>query len=595
MDRRRFIGSALYFTVASAGFGLGACSGGNDNDGAPPPGSFSFPLGVASGDPRESSIVFWTRCLGPGPAPVDLRLEVAASPAFDSIVASVNLTAIPAYDFTVRAKVAGLAPATTYHYRFVAGRDASAIGQSRTAPAATATPTQLRFAWITCQDWSVNHWAAFDLLAAEELDFVVHVGDYVYETIGAAFQSGQAEPAHPRITLPNGVAGGGSEGGIHAATLEDYRTLYRTYRGDKRLQEVHRKFPMIAIWDDHEFSNDCWQEHQTYDNSNAPEPGRRRSANQAWAEYMPVDFGDVSFDLGNPGWDNIRIYRDFRFGTLLHLVMTDERLYRDDHVISEKALASLLGHDTEHGDDRIGARIVVLQSLLREFERIDTRTLGHVPSILGQAQSQWWKDTMKNSGARWKAWGNEVTLNRLWLDLRNKVPPPLDQQYVLDADAWDGYPSHRGDLIGYLKAQGIANVVALTGDLHAFQCGVIRDNPDPTVGTAVAVDFVAAGVSSSSLYASLRQGIGGSALETLLGSPAEFDALLRGQNPDLAYADHDAQGYALASVTADAFTVTFNKVKPLDAGGVAPAAPLAKRTRITLAAGSTTPVVEDNV
>jgi alkaline phosphatase D len=595
MDRRSFLRSSLYFTVVSATASLAAC-GGSDGESAPPADSFTFPLGVASGDPKDTSVVFWTRCLSnKGVETVPVKLEVSTSSSFDTITASADLSATRQYDFTVRVKVTGLSPATRYYYRFVAGRDKSVAGQTKTAPAPSSTPAQMRFAWLTCQDWSVNHWAAMDLIAAEDLDFLVHLGDYIYETVGATFQSGAAEAAHGRITLPNGSARGGGETGVYATSLEDYRTLYRTYRGDPRLQELHRKFPMIAIWDDHEFSDDCWQDHQTYDNSNKQETSRRRSATQAWAEYMPIDFGDVSFDLTKPAYDNIRIYRDFRFGTLMHLVMTDQRLYRDDHLVGEAELATLLGHNPLSGDDKIGARYFVPLPILKQFEGLDSVVLGRTPAILGATQTQWWKDTLKNSPASWKVWGNEVTLNRMWIDLRASAPPPYNQQYVVNADAWDGYPAHRAELMGYLKANSIKNVVAITGDLHAFQCGTIRDNPDPAVGTPVAVDFVAAGISSDSFYQYLKDGAGATPLAPLVATPQTFDAVMRGHNPDFAYADHDAQGFAVATVTAEAFSVMFNKVKRLNADGSKPANPLLKRTKITLALGSTSPVVEDNV
>ncbi|MCS0808419.1 alkaline phosphatase D family protein [Massilia agilis] len=602
MDRRAFIRSAMFYTVASATGGLAGChAGGNDGDGdggggnPPPPANTAFPQGVASGDPKESSIVFWTRYPGTGAAgPRAIRLELSLSDTFSSIVASVGLSALPAWDYTVRAKVTGLSPGTPYYYRFVAGANTSPVGMARTAPAASSTPQSLRFAWLSCQDWSYNHWGAFTLLAQEQLDFVVHVGDYIYEAVDTSFHRGQAEPAHGYITLPNGVPNPGSTAGIHATSVEDYRTLYRTYRGDTRLQEVHRRFPMIGVWDDHEFSDDCWQDHQTYDNSNTRETQRRRNANQAWAEYMPVDFGDVSFDLSNPAYDNIRLYRDFRFGTLLHLVMTDERLYRDDHVVAESLVAEMQGHDPVHGDDYIGARSLVIRDVLLGAERADTIALGHVPSILGQTQATWWKNTLRASTARWKVWGNEVTLNRMWLDLRGKVPAPYDQLYVLNADVWDGYPSARAELMSYLKAQNIRNVVAVSGDLHAFQCGVVRDNPDPSVGTPVMVDFVGAGVSSLSYYHEILQELGklgSSALTDLAAIPRALDRLLLDHNPDLVYGDHDAQGYAVATVTADSFVVDYNKVKPLNDNGTAPSNPLDKRTRITLGFGSTSPVV----
>ena len=595
MDRRSFLRSSMYFTVVSASAGLAAC-GGSEPDTSAPKDSFSFPLGVASGDPKDTSIVFWTRCLSAtGLEPVPVRLDISTTSTFDSMAAAVELSATRQYDFTVRAKVTNLAPGTRYYYRFVAGQDVSVAGTTKTAPAAASSPAQMKFAWLTCQDWSVNHWAAMDLIAAEDLDFLVHLGDYIYETVGATFQSGLAEAAHTRITLPNGSARSGGETGVYATSLEDYRTLYRTYRGDPRLQELHRKFPMIAIWDDHEFSDDCWQDHQTYNNVNKQETTRRRSATQAWAEYMPIDFGDVSFDLARPAYDNIRIYRDFRFGSLMHLVMTDQRLYRDDHIVGEAELATLIGHDPIQGDDKIGARYFVPLPILNQFEGLDSFVLKRSPSILGPTQSQWWKDTMKASSATWKVWGNEVTLNRMWIDLRASAPAPYNYQYVVNADAWDGYPSHRAELMTYLKTNAIRNVVAITGDLHAFQCGTIRDNPDPAIGTPVAVDFVAAGISSDSFYRYLHDGAGATPLAPLVATPATFDAVIRGHNPDFAYADHDAQGFAIATVTASAFTVMFNKVKPLNADGSKPASPLLKRTRITLAAGATSPVVEDNV
>ena len=588
MDRRGFLRSAAWFTVASAGTGLAACGGGSD---VAAPGSFSFPLGVASGDPKESSAVFWTRCVAKDGGGANLRLDVATDSAFGGIVAQVELAATATYDNMVRAKVTNLRPDTRYWYRFVADSDISAIGQTKTAPAAASAPGQLRFAWMTCQDWSINHWAAMELIAKEDIDFIVHLGDYIYETVGAAFQTGAAEPAHGKITLPDGVSGGGA---VYANTVADYRTLYRTYRGDARLQELHRTFPMVVIWDDHEFSDDCWRDHQTYTNANAQQTARRRAANQAWAEYMPVDWGDVSFDLNNAAYDNIRIYRDFKFGNLLHLVMTDQRLYRDDHVVGEAAYARMLQHDAVDGNDSVGARYFVPQPLLQQFEALDTAALGRAPGILGTTQSQWWKDTMKNSTATWKVWGNEVTLNRMWVDLRTQAPAPYNQLYVVNADGWDGYPAHRAEMLSYLAAQGVKNVVAITGDLHAFQCGVVYDNNDPASGKPVAVDFVSAGISSSSFYRYLAAGAAGTPLTPLVATPQTFDTVMKAHNPAFAYVDHDAQGYSVATVTASTFSVVFNKVKPLNADGSKPAAPLAKRTRIVLQAGSTVPVVTDN-
>lgn len=590
MDRRQFLSRSAFFTVATAS--LTACGGGGGGEGV---GTYQFPQGVASGDPRESSLVFWSRCVRAtgSSGDINVRLQVSTTAQFFNLLADLPLVASAAYDNTVRAKVTGLPAATPLYYRFLAGNDVSAVGVGKTAPASTATLAQLRFAWFTCQDWSVNHWAAMNLLAAEDLDFVVHLGDYIYETVGAAFQSGAAEPAHARISLPDGTKL--ADGTVYATTLADYRTLYKTYRGDARLQAIHAKFPMIATWDDHEFSDDCWQDHQTYTNANLQQTARRRAANQAWVEYMPVDFGDVSFDSANAAFNNLRIYRDFRFGTLMHLVMTDERLYRDDHVVNEATIASAQGHDPINGSDSIGARYFVQVPVLQQFEALKTQALGRVPSILGTTQTAWWKQTLSNSTATWKVWGNEVMLSRLWLDLRASAPAPYNAQYVVNCDGWDGYPSHKADLLGHITSNNIQNVVAITGDLHAFQCGVVRDKPDTSTGTPAVVDFVSAGISSSSFYSYVKAGAGSTPLAALVTSPATFDAVLKGNNPDFAYVDHDAQGYASATLTASSLQVIYTKMKPLTSSGTVPDSPVLKRTRITLAAGSKTPVVTDNV
>ena len=580
MDRRKFLGSAAFFTVAAAS--LSACGGGDDGE---PAGRYAFPQGVASGDPKDTSVVFWSRCVRTDASTTDvnLQLQVSATDSFTTLLASVDLKATTTYDFTVRAKVTGLAPATRLYYRFVAGGDTSPVGTTRTAPSASTTTAQVKFAWFTCQDWSVNHWGAMALMAQEELDFLVHVGDYIYETVGAAFQAGAAEPSHTAIKFPDGTTL--PDGTRYATTLADYRTLYRTYRGDTRLQALHAKFPVVAVWDDHEFSDDCWQDHQTYTNANLQQTARRRGASQAWVEYMPVDFGDVSFDTANAAYDNLRIYRDFRFGTLMHLVMTDQRLYRDDHVVDEATLAAAQGHDPVNGSDSIGARYFVQQPVLAQFEAARTAALGRAPSILGRSQTDWWKATMQGSSALWKVWGNEVTLGRMWLDLRTLAPAPYNALYVVNADGWDGFTRHRAELMAHLKTAGIANVVAITGDLHAFQCHVVRDDPDPAVGTPVLVDFVSAGISSSSFCSYIKAGAGSTPLAALAATPAIFDATLQAQNPDLRHADHDAQGYASAVVTATSFDVTFHKVRPLNADGTAPASPLLSQTRLTVPAG----------
>ena len=596
MDRRHFLASSAFFTIAAATGALLLPEPVNAASDEVRKHRYRFAQGVASGDPRDRSMVFWTRCVpesetGGGPSQdtrgvartVPLRLELSTSADFSTLVASVPLNALSTYDFTVRAKVTALSPKTTYHYRFIAGNDSSPTGEARTAPDVSEANDRVRFAWLTCQDWSVNHWQAMSLIAAEsDLDFVVHVGDYIYETVGGA-RPEAAEAAHPPLQLPDGKPL--PDAGRYADSLEDYRLLYRTYRTDPRLQTLHRRLPMIAIWDDHEFSDDCWQDHQVYTNEEKRETARRRNASRAWAEYMPVDWSDVRFEPDNPSYTNIRIYRDFHFGRLMHLVLTDERLYRDDHIVSEAAIARAHHHDPIRGDDAAGSRYFVEQDVLHRAQIEATKKLGRIPSMLGPEQSSWWKNTMKRSPAVWKVWGNEVMLNRLWAVMPG-APETPPARLVIDCDAWDGYPADKHELLSYLKEHGIRNVVAITGDLHAFQCGVVRDDPDPAKGTPVIVDFVSAGISSTSFYTYMKGAWGPTPLAALVSTPAKFDTFLTTNNPDLRYVDHDAQGYASATVTPDSFSVVFTKVKRLNDDGTAPVDALLQRTRLTVPRGA---------
>lgn len=664
MDRRQFLRLGGFLTVSAATVGLAACgsSGDEPDEAGLPPASgaaWAFPQSVASGDPRPDSIVLWTRAVPAGidpaaPAPagndVTVQLLVATGDHASLLGSNAALAGTPVadqrlplrsqYDNTVRHKLTGLQPGQTYYYQFVAGDVRSNVGRFRTAPASGAGVAQLRFATLTCQDWSVNHWGALEHVAGEDnLDFILHLGDYVYETVGEDFQQGQVETRHDALRLPDGTPTGTGGAGRYATTLADYRYLYKKYRGDRRLQAVHERFAFIAIWDDHEFSDDCWQDAQTYDAGLAGGSGlrqtqRRRDASQAWFEFMPAD---VAFDAAQAGFDNIRIYRQFDFGTLARLVMTDQRLYRADHVIPESAQVG-----------RIGSRYLVPQDLYERAEAQKMAAGGSDPlapvSMLGATQRGWWQQAMSEARTTWKLWGNEVSLLRMGLSGTDAIatllalqavpvlaasigstaqatagnvpmaaaivaastagaPPvaaqagaqaiatvvaadgPTSQQvaaavaagltqaqatlaataymgalsasggptasaaiaaqaiafgyvkpdvqarkvessfvtasgkaaalapyfrrFLLNCDQWDGYNAERKALMRHLRDNRIGNVVALTGDIHAFFAGTVSDDFDAAGGTPVLVDLVTAGTSSESFFTYLRDAAAG--------------------------------------------------------------------------------------
>jgi|GEM_PF-235502 alkaline phosphatase D len=445
-NRRKFLQSTGFIGLSVAATGLVGCNNDEEFSDSNPSvplapeatgADWKFPQSIASGDPRADSVILWTRVVptsadnvqSSNAASVSIRLQVTAadnSAALDSntaltgtLVLNDRINALVDHDHTVRQKVTGLNPATTYYYQFVAGTARSKVGRFKTAPAATATPTQLDFAVLTCQDWSINHWGVYEQLKTESLDFFIHLGDYIYETVGADFQTGVAESRHDGLTLPKG-ASLGEAAGKYANELTDYRYLYKKYRTDARIQAVHERFAMVAVWDDHEFSDDCWMASETYSDDNLMQGMRRRQANQAWYEFMPAD---IMFDnSAASAFNNVKLYRDLQFGTLAHLIMTDERLYRSDHVIPETAL----NPSTNQPLGRIGSRYMVPETSFNQLEQFkiakapSTDPLLYV-SILGSEQREWWKSKMKSSTATWKLWGNEVSLLKMGIDGTNAI------------------------------------------------------------------------------------------------------------------------------------------------------------------------------
>lgn len=570
MKRRDFLKSSGFLTASVATFGLQGCMGG----GTSTKNEHKFPQGIASADPRPDSIVLWVRCVpfaeddvrtsSASDISVTLRVTTAAtavgegaSLAGDS-VAETTLTAMQRWDHTIRHKLSGLAAGTTYYYQFSVAGSKSSVGRFKTAPATSASPGQLKFALLSCQDWSVNHWGTLtDLVASEaDLDFFLHVGDYIYETVGKAFQSGAVEARHGQLIFPNGTAS--ADGSSYATSTDDYRYLYKRYRSDPRLQALHERYAMIAVWDDHEFSDDCWGDAETYSNGsfnpatgagdNTHQTARRRSANQAWFEHMPAE---VTFDDSVAGFQTIKIYRDFQFGTLAHLIMTDQRLYRSDHIVPEAVPNPANGQPL--GD--IGARYFVPEPLL--YDQLEAAKMAAaggslaLVSILGATQREWWKTKMKAATATWKLWGSELMLLKQGLngtdaiatllalqaaatvgpqvafgvikpDIQAKginstyIPAdkkaalaPYFTRFVINADGWDGFDAERRDLMSHLKLNGITNVVALTGDIHAFYAGEVRDDyRAENGGMAVMTEIVTAGVSSDSFFSYLKSAVG---------------------------------------------------------------------------------------
>src|SRR6188768_398160 len=349
--RRRF----LELTLVSAGTLLGplACGSSDESVRSLDPAQV-FPQSLASGDPRPTSVILWTRVVDREHTDSDLQLtlELALDATFTQRVsldgaASRKLRALAAFDHCVKTQVVGLTPGREYFYRFSYERDGARattrIGRTKTAPDEDAD-VSVRFAVVSCQDYAGKYFHSYRMLATLDLDVIVHLGDYVYETTAdPSFQVADAERQVSFGKPEEALSLGSGSGAYQAAqSLDNYRDLYRLYRSDPDLQAVHERFPMIAIQDDHEFSDDCHGAVSTYEDGRVDETNtkRRLAADQAWFEFMPVDLSEPptqDWNGAQPFPDQLRYYRSFVFGQHVEFVLTDLRRYRPDHLVPEDA------------------------------------------------------------------------------------------------------------------------------------------------------------------------------------------------------------------------------------------------------------------
>jgi 2',3'-cyclic-nucleotide 2'-phosphodiesterase (5'-nucleotidase family)/phosphodiesterase/alkaline phosphatase D-like protein len=248
----------------------------------------------------------------------------------------------------VKVKATGLTADTTYYYQFTYNGNRSPIGRTRTAPAPGSNRV-VKYAAINCNDFVGRYFNALKHLAdqeAETIDFVLNLGDYIYETTGdPGFQTTTPDRAMVLSNPSEAIALGG--GNYAAQSIGNYRDLYKTIRQDRQLQRVHELFPMISIWDDHEFSDDNWKDNATYFDGKTAEQqtARKRNGEQAWMEFLPTERGLANDGLGleidaSDLYPNTVIYDAFNFGGNLDLITTDIRTGRADHLIPEDVCPS---------------------------------------------------------------------------------------------------------------------------------------------------------------------------------------------------------------------------------------------------------------
>ena len=312
-----------------------------------------FSLGVASGDPLPDGVVLWTR-LAPEPLAEDgsgglppetygVRYEVAEDEGFSRIVRRGAVEARPELAHSVHVEVEGLRPGREYFYRFKAGPEVSPVGRTKTAPALGSPTSAFTFAFASCQAF-IAHYSAYYNMAREDLDLVVHLGDYIYEANMGASRRGMAIPDHVRP---------------EPRTLDQYRLRYALYKSDENLQSTHAAFPWMVVWDDHEVENNWAGEDADPDDPNFLE--RRAAAAQAYYEHLPLRAS------AQPRGPDAQLFRRAAFGDLAEFNVLDTRQYRSDQVGPSEAAdpsRTMLGDEQEKwlldGLDRSSARWNVL-------------------------------------------------------------------------------------------------------------------------------------------------------------------------------------------------------------------------------------------
>jgi alkaline phosphatase D len=439
---------------------------------------------VASGDPLADRVVLWTRVSGVlTPTPVAWR--AATDRELTDVVASGTAVATAEADFCVAVDAAGLQPATTYYYGFIAGEVASPIGRTRTSRAAD-DEGEVRLGVVSCSSYADGPFVAYARLVEKDVDLVVHLGDYIYESSAAS--GDLARPSVPDRT---------------PTTLEGYRARHAQYREDPDLQRLTASVPVAAVWDDHDVADNAWRGGSPRHDPDRDGPWevRRAAALRAWLEWVPVRRPDPAAPE--------RIWRSLPLGSAAELVLLDTR-----HEGRDRQVAA---------DDPDPAAAVV----------DPTR------SLVSAAQRDWRDERLRTSTASWRVLGNQVVLS----PLRLPAPGPLEavaeriglvvDGRVINPDAWDGYVAERRRLVDVLAA--VPDSVVLTGDIHSSWALDVPGADGP-----VAVELVVPSVTSTSF----ADQVAGPELVT-----DALAAVIDGALPHLRWTELSRHGYAVVAVT----------------------------------------------
>ncbi|HEY1051894.1 MAG TPA: alkaline phosphatase D family protein [Prosthecobacter sp.] len=403
---------------------------------------YPFTLGVASGDPAADGMVLWTR-LAPKPlegggmeaVPVEVAWQVAEDEGMSKVVREGTAIATPEWGHSVHVEVEGLKPDRWYWYQFKAGGEVSPKGRTRTFPAADALPERLRFAFASCQHFETGLYTAYEHMVKQDLDLVIHLGDYIYEKGGE--DNRVRRHTDPEIT-----------------TIDDYRNRHAQYKSDQALQAMHAAAPWLVTWDDHEVDNNYASDISEEKKVKKKDFLRRRAAAyQAYYEHMPLRRSAM------PQGPDMLLYRKVGYGRLADFHVLDTRQYRSDQPC---------------GDGR---------------KPLCAEAMDPKASLLGAIQRDWLFENLAKSPSTWNVLAQQVMMAAA----DRKAGP--DAGYSMDQ--WPSCEMERRRVLKYFDEQKISNPVVLTGDIHSNWANNLVTDFDNLGSKVVATEFVGTSISSS--------------------------------------------------------------------------------------------------
>ena len=476
------------------------------------PGAGGFTHGVASGEPGHNRVLLWTRYVHS--QDTSLTWQVLTPDANVRVVAEGQVTASPDNDFCAKAWAEGLEPGRWYYFRFVAPDGSmSDLGRTRTLP--DGPTASWKMAVFSCSNIGFGWFNAYaHAAAANEFDCALHLGDYFYEYPAGTYPSPR-ETIAERDVLPDS----------ESVSLAQYRARFGLYREDRDLQRLHQLYPMIAGWDDHESTNDSWedgaQNHQSA--SEGEWSVRKAAAMKAYREWMPVS---------DEHW------AEYRVGNLATLFRLETRLSARAKQFDYNSLLRSIS-SPEDAMARLAA--------FRDGDYLDPSR-----EVLGSAQQGWLANGLKSSrkdGTVWQVLVQQVLIGKTAsaTQLTDTLPDNLPDYILervragtlasraelpLNMDAWDGYPAARARLYEAALAAD-ANLVSLAGDTHNAWAFDLSHG-----GEKVGVEFGGHSVTSPGFEGFLPQ----------LPPAAVANAMVE-RNSELKWMDASQRGYMAVELT----------------------------------------------